>query len=186
MKRLTRQISCILNSISAAGTNLKEIREKRPVVVKNLSPEEVEEFIFGTATQNPDQSENFDVENMAFKPEFRICEQDLIIGHFGVVHQGQYRDRDVAIKSCKPNADREYFKAFLKEVKVMAYLGEHESIVMFWGAVVDDLANGKCQAVIELSPFGNLNNHLRKLSEQSEESRYVYLLSDEEEPESSH
>ncbi|CAG7733757.1 unnamed protein product [Allacma fusca] len=36
----------------------------------------------------------------------------------------------------------------------------------FLGAVVDDLAEGKCLGVIELSRFGNLNNYLRKSSTQ--------------------
>ncbi|CAG7722912.1 unnamed protein product, partial [Allacma fusca] len=39
-----------------------------------------------------------------------------------------------------------YFKAFLKEIKVTACIGEQENIVKFLGAVVDDIAKGKCLA----------------------------------------
>ena len=46
----------------------------------------------------------------------------------------------VAIKTLKNSADKEYFKSFLKEIKVMAYVGEHENVVKFYGAMVERIS----------------------------------------------
>ncbi|CAG7712736.1 unnamed protein product [Allacma fusca] len=51
----------------------------------------------------------------------------------------------------------------------------------FFGAVIDELPKGKCEAVIEFSPLGNLQNYLRKHSNQNtvESSKVNRLLSEE-------
>ncbi|CAG7832170.1 unnamed protein product, partial [Allacma fusca] len=57
-----------------------------------------------------------------------------------------------------------------------ACIGEHANIVKFLGAVVDDIDKGKCVAVFELSPFGNLNHYLRNVPTQlSDVSGNVYV-----------
>ena len=43
----------------------------------------------------------------------------------------------------KDSKDKEYFKSFLKETKVMAYVGEHENVVKFYGAMVERIAERK-------------------------------------------
>ncbi|CAG7728623.1 unnamed protein product [Allacma fusca] len=91
---------------------------RRVVIVLNLSPEEVKEFLVGTEHHNTSQNESTPVESRPFNPEYKICNQDL------------------------------------------------KTENKFLGAVVDDLAEGKCLGVIELSRFGNLNNYLRKPSTQ--------------------
>ena len=48
----------------------------------------------------------------------------------------------VAVKIPKPSADLDYFRAFLREIKIMGYVGDHRNVVKLYGAVVDDLRNG--------------------------------------------
>ena len=50
---------------------------------------------------------------------------------------------DVAVKMLKNSRDKEYFMNFLKEIKVMAYVGQHENVVKFYGAMVDRIAKRK-------------------------------------------
>ena len=64
-------------------------------------------------------------------------------GEFGVVHPGICRSEPVAIKLLKQSVDVEEFKAVLIEVKIMAYLGDHEYIVKFVGAEISEIAKSK-------------------------------------------
>ena len=57
-------------------------------------------------------------------------------GEFGVCVKGEYQGRPVAVKTSKDIADVTVFKNFLREVKIMAYIGNHENIVEFVGAHV--------------------------------------------------
>ncbi|CAG7729950.1 unnamed protein product, partial [Allacma fusca] len=53
----------------------------------------------------------------------------------------------------------------------------------FFGAVIEDLADGKCEAVIEFSPLGNLQNYLQKHSDQNDvgsSNLYLFLSDDME------
>lgn len=88
-------------------------------------------------------------------------EQILGTGQFGVVRKGRFKNQFVAVKSCKAGAGIEQFKEFLKEIKVLAFVGEHESIVYFHGAFAEI-----CYAVVELSPFGNLHSYLKRYSSE--------------------
>ena len=64
-------------------------------------------------------------------------------GEFGVVHPGICRSVPVAIKVLKHSVDVDEFKAVLAEVKIMAYLGDHEFIVNFVGAEISEIAKSK-------------------------------------------
>ncbi|CAG7659364.1 unnamed protein product, partial [Allacma fusca] len=53
-------------------------RRKTVVIVRNLTPEEVEEFLSGSRNRIPGQSESLPIENMAFHHKLKISSQDLI------------------------------------------------------------------------------------------------------------
>ena len=50
-----------------------------------------------------------------------------------MVHPGTYNSEPVAIKTFKRPVEIDEFKAVLVELKIMAYLGDHEFIVKFVG-----------------------------------------------------
>ena len=58
-------------------------------------------------------------------------------GEYGRCHRGELEGEQVAVKVLKSNVDVEYFKNFLREVKLLAYIGNHDNIVQFHGAAVD-------------------------------------------------
>ena len=60
-------------------------------------------------------------------------------GEFGVVRPGICKSEPVAIKVLKRTVDADEFKAVLAEVKIMAYLGDHEFIVKFVGAEISEI-----------------------------------------------
>ena len=49
----------------------------------------------------------------------------------------------VAVKTFKRTLEIDEFKAVLAEVKIMAYLGEHEHVVKLLGSVVSGIAASK-------------------------------------------
>jgi serine/threonine protein kinase len=63
-------------------------------------------------------------------------------GAFGVVMKGTVDDGEVAVKTIKRNADKQYLKALLSELKIMIYLGNHPNIVTFLGAYTKELQKG--------------------------------------------
>ena len=68
-------------------------------------------------------------------------------GEYGVCYKGSLTQQgqtiDVAIKTLKESTDKEIFMSFLKEIKVLAYVGEHENVVKFYGAMVEKIAERK-------------------------------------------
>ena len=64
-------------------------------------------------------------------------------GEFGVVYPGIFRSEPVAIKVLKHSVDVDDFKAVLAEVKIMAYMGDHEFVVKFIGAETSEIAKRK-------------------------------------------
>ena len=54
-------------------------------------------------------------------------------GEFGVVYSGKLGESDVAVKTTKTTADVDFFKAFLKEIKVMTFIGKHSNVVQTLG-----------------------------------------------------
>ena len=64
-------------------------------------------------------------------------------GEFGIVHPGTYNSEPVAIKTLKGSVNIDEFKAVLAEVKIMAYLGDHDFIVKFVGAEISQIAKRK-------------------------------------------
>ena len=69
-------------------------------------------------------------------------------GEFGRCVSGHYHDQPVAVKTTKASMDVDAFKGFLREVKIMAYLGKHGNIVEFLGAVVDQLRDSELRVLI--------------------------------------
>ena len=62
-------------------------------------------------------------------------------GELGIVYFGIYKSEPVAIKKMKRSVDIDDFKAVvLAEAKIMAYLGDLESIVKFVGADISEIA----------------------------------------------
>ena len=62
-----------------------------------------------------------------------------------MVYSGLFNGEAVAIKKLKKRVDVEEFKAVLAEMKIMSYLGDHESIVKFFGSDVSQIARRKFQ-----------------------------------------
>ncbi|CAG7728821.1 unnamed protein product [Allacma fusca] len=138
-------------------------------IIRNLTKYEVDEFFNGIKTHTEGDEEEVMIEALGFSKDKAIAQHRLVTntedvlgsGEYGVVCRGTLDGSPVAVKTTKPNADVEYFKAFLKEIKVINFIGEHANIVYFHGAVVDKIQKRICFAVFELSPHGNLNNYLK-------------------------
>ena len=65
-------------------------------------------------------------------------------GEFGVVHAGLWNNSvPVAVKMFKRTLDVDEFKAVLAEVKIMAYLGDHEHVVKFLGSDVSEITSSQ-------------------------------------------
>jgi len=64
-------------------------------------------------------------------------------GEFGIVYSGTFKNTSVAIKTTQPDAEVEYFRAMLKELKVMIHIGKHENIVNFLGFNTEYIRKGK-------------------------------------------
>ncbi len=69
-------------------------------------------------------------------------------GQYAVVYPGSIQHPisgekiQVAIKTIRSNSGDEYLRALLKEIKTMAYVGEHPHIVKLIGCYTQDLQNG--------------------------------------------
>ena len=63
-------------------------------------------------------------------------------GQFGQCVVGEYEGKAVAVKIAKKSLGMDNFKDFLQEVKLMSFIGKHENIIDFIGAVVDDISKG--------------------------------------------
>ena len=71
-------------------------------------------------------------------------EKILGSGAFGVVYAGLLSNSvPVAVKTFKGTLDVEEFMAVLAEVKIMAYLGDHEHVVKFLGADVSQITESQ-------------------------------------------
>jgi len=71
-------------------------------------------------------------------------------GEFGIVYKGKYgskrvkshysnRGMEVAVKTHKGGVGVEEFKALLSELKIVAYIGTHNLVVSFLGAVTPEI-----------------------------------------------
>ena len=81
-----------------------------------------------------------------------ICRNGVVViatetvlgsGEFGIVHPGIFQSEPVAIKTFKRSVEIDEFKAVLAELKIMAYMGDHEFIVKFIGAEISEIAKRK-------------------------------------------
>lgn len=51
----------------------------------------------------------------------------------------------VAVKMCKDGGDKEHFRAFILELKIMIHLGKHLNIVNLIGAYTSNMVKGKSE-----------------------------------------
>jgi predicted Ser/Thr protein kinase len=72
-------------------------------------------------------------------------------GQFGLVLQGTVDGDVVAVKTVQRNADKQYLKALLSELKIMIHLGKHQNVVPLVGAYTRDLKRGN--EIIPISYF---------------------------------
>jgi hypothetical protein len=61
-----------------------------------------------------------------------------------MVYKGTLEDKQIAIKTLKRNADVNYLRSLLTELKVMIYLKDHPNIVNLVGANTKHLKRGMC------------------------------------------
>jgi len=59
-----------------------------------------------------------------------------------LVLRGLLDEKDVAVKTVKRNADKQYLKALLSELKIMIYLGNHPNLIQIMGAYTRELSKG--------------------------------------------
>jgi len=84
-----------------------------------------------------------------YKAENARCSYNSItgdvvgVGSTGIIYQGKYKSKTVAIKTLKPGADIPSLRSLLTEVKVQIYLGQHENTVNLIGAVTNRLYQSK-------------------------------------------
>ena len=71
---------------------------------------------------------------------YEATEKVLGRGEFGVLHPGIYNCQAVAVKTFKRTVEIEEFKAVLVELKIMAYMGDHDFILKFIGAEISEIA----------------------------------------------
>ncbi|CAG7734599.1 unnamed protein product [Allacma fusca] len=90
-----------------------------------------------------------------------VISKDILAGgEYGVIYRGTFDGNSVAIKQSK--SDVEYIKAFLCEIKVTHFIGDHPNITVFHGVVLEGIQHRVCLAAFELSAFGNLNFFLKE------------------------
>jgi len=83
-----------------------------------------------------------------------VTQNDCNVDHGSILGQGMYgmvlkgrlkahdgTERPVAVKTIKPNEEASHFKVLLCEVKIMAYIGQHENIVSLVGAFTRNIRN---------------------------------------------
>ena len=66
-------------------------------------------------------------------------------GCYGVVYGGCYASSPAAIKTFKLGLTTDQIYGALVEIKLMAFIGDHDNIVKFFGADISGLRNGKEQ-----------------------------------------
>lgn len=82
-------------------------------------------------------------------------------GQFGIVYRGIVKGKPVAVKTLKANADKDYLKALLSELKIMCYLGKHEHLVQLIGANTSKLRKGNVYIFVEMCSLGSLEHYLK-------------------------
>jgi serine/threonine protein kinase len=79
-------------------------------------------------------------------------------GYFGTVYNGKVKDIEVAVKTIKPNAERDVLLSVLAEIKIMSYLDSHPHIIEFIGANTQSLAKGKSTSKNDIPLCGVVTN----------------------------
>ncbi|CAG7834287.1 unnamed protein product [Allacma fusca] len=158
--------------------------------VQKLTEAEVEEFINGNLEaidRNQDINDQAHLlpYNKAFEfPKSNLhFEKQLGAGAYGTVMraraQGLFDSNGlsiltVAVKTVPPNAEFEYFKALLMELKIMIHIGAHVNVLKFLGAVTEKIQRREVYIIVEFCPFGDLQSYLQKNS-----GRFVNQIEDD-------
>ncbi|XP_035711954.1 vascular endothelial growth factor receptor kdr-like isoform X2 [Folsomia candida] len=164
-------IGIVLIATIVCGLLIKYYRKTRT----GLTQAEIEEFFKGIKTtdvQKTKEGENEYVSVISGMPytkeyevsdgKFNIDETSLLgSGAYGLVYKGSLDGRNIAVKTLKRNADVNYLRSLLTELKVMIYLNEHPNIVNLVGANTKHLDKGIVYVLVELCPLGNLETHLK-------------------------
>lgn len=86
---------------------------------------------------------NIDKESVLGSGQFGIVYKGLIIRRCSSSNGSSLEPIQIAAKMLKPNSDREYVKEFLKELKLLIFVGKHINIVELIGACTSCEAKGK-------------------------------------------
>ncbi|CAL8068308.1 unnamed protein product [Orchesella dallaii] len=150
-----------------------------------LTAKEVMEFRNGIVSAEQRPVDTIPVDNLRFIDDYELpysdihidCQVILGTGQFGIVYKGTVRERLAAIKIPTGNCGKETFKNILSEVRVLCHLGNHQHIVSFLGAYVQEIRKGKLYIATELCENGSLEKYLRNRTQNllPDGSRYINL-----------
>ncbi|ODM99387.1 Vascular endothelial growth factor receptor 2 [Orchesella cincta] len=156
-------------TVVAFTAYIKFFRKEKP----GLSREEIEAFLNGDRggagrTQDNDYVHEFS-HTISYNTEFEVpaarfeVDQKSLLGSgaFGMVLKGKVYGRPVAVKTVNRFADKSYLQALLSELKIMIYIGKHDSIVELVGAFTSQLRRGNVYIFVELCTNGSMENYLR-------------------------
>lgn len=87
-------------------------------------------------------------------------------GHLGTVYKttvktSQMAKVPAAVKVANKSQHEFKFKAVLREIKILCYLGEHPNIVSLIGVCTEELYLGILYVATELCDLGSLHKYLR-------------------------
>ncbi|XP_035702908.1 uncharacterized protein LOC118434171 isoform X2 [Folsomia candida] len=160
----------------AVAVRLKKARE----AIRNLTEQEVEEFIKGdlTTLNSKDTDPHEQIVASPYNQDYEIPRNKLLIdrenklgeGEFGLVVKGKVEGipEVVAVKTIKPRCEVNQFKGFMSELKIMIYIGKHPFVVGLIGAHTDKIKEKIMYIVVEYCANGSLDKFLLK-----KKNRYV-------------
>ncbi|CAG7834611.1 unnamed protein product [Allacma fusca] len=92
----------------------------------------------------------------------KISHSAFTIIYKGLVTQTENESGQVvAVKTLKENAELLFFKALVRELKILSSMEEHENIVSLLGACTSSIHLGQIFIVVEYCEKGTLENYLR-------------------------
>lgn len=86
-------------------------------------------------------------------------------GNFGIVYNGYVilpeKTLPAAIKVQLGGMTAQQFKMYLRELKILAYVGDHPNIIQFYGACTANIRKCQVHMVLEFCENGDLLQFLR-------------------------
>ncbi|CAL8122848.1 unnamed protein product [Orchesella dallaii] len=156
-------------TVAAFTAYIKFFRKEKT----GLSRQEIESFLNGDRggaqrTMDNDYVHEFS-HTISYNSEFEVptarfeVDQKNVLGSgaFGMVLKGKVYGRPVAVKTVNRFADKSYLQALLSELKIMIYIGKHDSIVELVGAFTSQLRRGNVYIFVELCANGSMEHYLR-------------------------